>query len=418
MRIGRKTKGLFFGLIVVLVCGLMLVGCGPKAAAPEETLKVGFIMWNSGTGALIGQSAVIGARWCVDEWNAKGGVLGKRIELTHRDSEAKPEQAARQAMELYYDLGCEFITGTYLSSESMAVSEWAKEHKVMFTDCVGATRILTDELWNRYFFRTTVNTVGRARGTAAGMTDLGLTKYFFFSPDYEWGRRQCADFMVAIRKYIPEAEVVGEAWSPLGETEMTPYITKIMATDTECIVSAHYGADIAAFVRQSRPSGLFDNIIYANPLCGDVPNVSPLGWDFPEGQYGAMWYLPYWDTPANDAWIAAYRAWCGKPEAYPDNRMYEGYIVHDFLFRAIEKAGSFDTEKVIDAAEGLKWETAMGTVEMRAYDHQIVAPMISGKTVKDPDWPDFVILDDMKYIAGPDAARTIDELIADGHPGR
>ena len=70
-----------------------------------------------------------------------------------------------------------------------------------------------------------------------------------------------------------------------------------------------------------------------------------------------------------------------------------------------------------DAAEGLTWETAMGTVEMRAYDHQIITPMISGKTVCDPDWPDFVILGDMKYIPGEDAARTIDELIADGHPG-
>jgi len=418
MRIGRKTKGLFFGLIVVLVFGLMLVGCGPKAAAPEEPLKIGYIMWNSGTGALIGQGGLIGGMWAVDEWNAKGGVLGKRIELIHRDSEAKPEQAARQAMELYYDLGCSFITGTYTSSETMSVSDWSKEHQVLFVSTIGASRILTDEMWHDHYFRCTINTVGRARGTAAGMADTGFTKYYFFSPDYEWGRRQCADFMVAIKKYIPDAEVVGEVWSPLGETEMTPYITKILAAEPEVIVSAHYGTDIAAFVRQAIPYGLLDKMVYANPLNADITNVIPLGWDFPEGQYGAMWYLPYYESPENDAWIAAYRKWSGKPDAFPDNRMYEGYVTHDFLFRAIEKAGSFDTDAIIEAGEGLKWETSMGEVEMRAYDHQIIGPMISGKTVKDPDWPDFVILGDMKYIPGEDACRTIDEVMADGHPGR
>ena len=417
MRIGRKTKGLFFGLILVLVCGLMLAGCG--TAAPEKTLKIGYMDWNTGMNAFLGNQCLEGARWVTDVWNAKGGVLGRRVELVVRNPEAKPEQAARQAFELVYEQGCEFLTGTSTSSTGVAVSTFAKEHQIIFSSQSGASRILTDEMWHRYFFRAaTANTIMRARSAAGGVIALGKTKYFYFAPDYEWGRRMCADYMAVIKESIPDAEVVGEAWSPLGEVDYTPYITSMLASGAEVILSAHYGGDLAAVMRQGVPYGLFDKVIYANPTVGDLGSTIPMGWDLPEGMYGSAWYVPYWDTPENAEFIAAYRAWTGIPDAYPDDRDWEGYMIHDFLFRAIEEAGSFDTEEVVEAAEGLQWVGAMGPMEMRAFDHQIMYDQVSGITTHDPAWPNYAILGNLTVVPFETCGRTIDELIADGHPGR
>jgi len=222
--------------------------------------------------------------------------------------------------------------------------------------------------------------------------------------------------MALIKNALPNAEVVGEAWVPLGETEYTPYITKILASGAEVVLGAHYGGDLVSFMRQGVPYGLFDKVVYCNPNVGDIGSIIPLGWDLPEGMYSMAWYAPYWDTPENAEWIAAYRAWSGMPDAYPDNRHWEGYVVNDFLFRAIEKAGSFDTDAIIEAAEGLKWVSAMGPIEMRAYDHQIMYAMIAGVTTHDPAWPDYAVLSPLNVIPPEDCHRTIDELLAMGTP--
>ena len=104
----------------------------PAAAHAQKPIKVGMPMPLSGPPALFGEPASKGAMMFVEEINAKGGVLGRKLELVVRDSKADANEAVRQARELILKDNVEFLVGTLTSAEGPAVSVVAKENKVVF----------------------------------------------------------------------------------------------------------------------------------------------------------------------------------------------------------------------------------------------------------------------------------------------
>jgi branched-chain amino acid transport system substrate-binding protein len=115
-------------LVVASLAALLL----PFAATADSTIKVGFPMALSGPAALYGQPVLQGAQMYVAELNAKGGVLGKKIELLPRDTKANADEAVRVSRELILKDNVDFLVGSMTSAESPAVSTIAKENKIVF----------------------------------------------------------------------------------------------------------------------------------------------------------------------------------------------------------------------------------------------------------------------------------------------
>src|SRR6185436_12946073 len=138
-------------LPVLLLAAVMLV---PMAADAQKPIKVGMPMPLSGPPALFGEPAVKGAQMFVDEINAKGGVLGRKLELIARDSKGDANEAVRQARELILKDNVDFLVGTLTSAEGPAVSVVAKENKIVFIAPIPKTDQLTapDKL-HPYIFR-------------------------------------------------------------------------------------------------------------------------------------------------------------------------------------------------------------------------------------------------------------------------
>src|SRR6266849_10350728 len=115
----------------------------PLSAEAQKPIKVGVPLPLSGPPALFGEPASKGAQMFVDELNAKGGVLGRKVELLVRDSKADANEAVRVARELILKDNVDFLVGTLTSAEGPAVSVVAKENKIVFIAPIPKTDQLT-----------------------------------------------------------------------------------------------------------------------------------------------------------------------------------------------------------------------------------------------------------------------------------
>src|SRR4029453_14646035 len=151
---------------VFLVLLVALVVAAPAAHA-QKPIKVGFPMIMSGAGALFGEPASKGAQMFVDELNAKGGVMGRKVELVVRDTKGNADEAVRVSRDLILKENVDFLVGTLTSAEGPAVSVVAKEKKSVFIAPIPKTDQLTapDKL-HPYVFRVASNTTIEGRSAA------------------------------------------------------------------------------------------------------------------------------------------------------------------------------------------------------------------------------------------------------------
>src|SRR5438046_10065701 len=142
-------------LLILIAAALLAV---PMAADAQKPIKVGMPMPLSGPPALFGDPATKGAQMFVDEINAKGGVLGRKLELLTRDSKADANEAVRVARELILKENVDFLVGTLTSAEGPAVSVVAKENKIGFSAPIPKTDQLTPAAkLHPYVFRVPQN---------------------------------------------------------------------------------------------------------------------------------------------------------------------------------------------------------------------------------------------------------------------
>jgi branched-chain amino acid transport system substrate-binding protein len=133
----------------------------------------------------------------------------------------------------------------------------------------------------------------------------------------------------------------------------------------------------------------------------------PLGEEAPEGVLGTSNYHFYYpDTPENKEFVEEFKEAHGR---YPKVGALYGYLAAQYIIKGFEKAGSIDTEKLIDELEGFSVDSPVGPVKMRACDHQAELPMFMGVTEKSPDYP-FFIAADIETIPGPQTLPTCEEI--------
>src|SRR5579862_9323992 len=130
----------------------------PLAASAADTIKIGYPMPLSGPASVYGVPITKGAEMAVAEYNAKGGVLGRKLELLSRDSKANADEAVRLARELILKNNVDFLSGTLTSAEAPAVSTIAKENKIVFVAPISKSVVLTaPQNLHPYVFRLASN---------------------------------------------------------------------------------------------------------------------------------------------------------------------------------------------------------------------------------------------------------------------
>ena len=387
----RRTLLILFAALILAV---------PMAADAQKPIKVGMPIPLSGPPALFGDPASKGAMMYVEEINAKGGVLGRKIELLVRDSKADASEAVRQARELILKDNVDFLVGTLTSAEGPAVSVVAKENKIVFIAPIPKTDQLTaaDKL-HPYVFRIAANTTMEGRSAAEIVAKWPVTKVATIAFDYAYGQDVTRAFVEHIKKIKPSVQIVDQQWPKLGEQDYNPFINAQMAKKPDAIVSSIWGGFFVTYAKQGKALGMFDAVKY-NFLglgeAGTPETTKSMGADYPVGIWANTYDAFYWGE------TAAHREYTEKlskylKDEYPSSWAVQGYIGMQFLAEAIKKAGSTDSDKVSKALLGLTIDTPIGKQTIREKDHQANRGQLYGKTVKDPRFP-FPIIKPIEYV--------------------
>jgi branched-chain amino acid transport system substrate-binding protein len=373
----------------------------PVAAEAQKPIKVGYPMILSGPGALYGDPALKGAQMYVDEINAKGGVLGRKIDLIPRDTKGDANEAVRVSRELILKENVDFLVGTLTSAEGPAVSVVAKENKIVFIANIPKTDQLTapDKL-HPYVFRVSANTTMEGRSAAEIVAKWPVTKIATMAFDYAYGQDVTKAFVEQIKKLKPSVEIVDQQWPKLGEQDYNPFINAQMAKKPEAIVSSIWGGFFVTYAKQARALGVFDAVKHnfiALGEAGSPETTKSMGADYPVGIWGNSYDAFYWED--NPGAHKEYTARISKylKDEYPSSWAIQGYIGMQFLAEGIKKANSTDSDKVAKALLGLSVDTPVGKLTIREKDHQANRGQLYGKTVKDAKYP-FPIMKPVMYI--------------------
>jgi branched-chain amino acid transport system substrate-binding protein len=318
-----------------------------------------------------------GMELAVDEINAAGGVLGRKIEVVSRDDNGVPGDAVRVAEELLTRERVALLMGTYASNMGLAVADLAKRRHVLFI----AAEPLTDKLvWqdgNKYTFRLRASTYMQTAMLVPEAVKLRKKRWAIVYPNYEYGQAATATFKQQMQaQQGGDLEFVEQA-VPLGKIEPGPVVQALIDAKPDAIFSSLFGPDLARFVREGELRGLFKDRPVFNLLAGEPEYLDPLKAEAPIGWYvtGYPWYAI--DTPEHKRFLAAYER---KFHDYPRLGSVVGYSTVKSAAAAIARAGSTDTEKLVAAMEGLTFETPFGSVTYRKIDHQSTMGAYVGRT--------------------------------------
>jgi branched-chain amino acid transport system substrate-binding protein len=342
----------------------------------------------------------------VEEINAKGGVLGRKLEVLFRDDKGQPAEAVKQAQELVESEKVALIAGTFLSNVGLAVSDWAKQNKVMFVAAEPLTEALTWSKGHDYAVRLRPNTYEQGRMLAEKAGKMKYVKWATIGPNYEYGKRAWETFRDRLKEMKPETQVVGEHWPTLGKIEPGPLVTAIMSQNPDALYVSLFGSDWLAFVREAQKRGLFQKMFVVGILLGEPEYIDPLKLEAPEGMLvtGYPWYDI--KSPAHAEWVARY---IKRGDKTPVLGSLIGYVTYQSVAEAIKKAGSTDTAKLVAAFKGLKVETPIGPITFRAVDGQSTMGAWVGTTKLDPQ-RGVGIMVNYEYVPGEKVLPSDDEI--------
>ena len=394
----------FVLFIVLLATMFFLHPVGANAQAP---IKIGIIDSYSGPPSTFTYDVRDAFKLAIDEINAKGGVLKRKIEFTTRDDKFKVDLALSMAKELVMMEKVDLLMGTINSAATLAVSEYCKTEKTPFIVTFSKSEKITGEKGHRYVFEVSENTVMIGKAAAAGLAKKSYIKYWIAGDDYEYGHA-CADATWnTLKKLKPNVELMGQSWWKVGEPELTPYLTAISAAKPDAVIFSPGGATITNLMKVSKTTGFAEKFPIYLHTATEHSNLAPLGLDAPEKVIGTSNYHFYYpDTPKNKAFVKAFKDAYGRE---PKVGALYGYLAAQFITKAVEKAGKMDREKFIDALSGLKVDSPIGEIEMRAFDHQAMLPMFMGVTKKVPEYP-FLIASDIVTIPAKDLMPSVEEV--------
>jgi len=346
----------------MLVCAAALV-C---ATAQAQPIKIGELNSYKTFPAFL-EPYRKGWQLALEEVNAAGGVRGRALEVVSREDGGNPGEAVRVAEELITREHAALLMGTFASHVGLAVSNLAARRKVVFIAAEPLTDKLVWESGNRYTFRLRPSTYMQTAMLVPEAARLGKKRWALVYPNYEYGQSAVASFKKLLAAAQPDAEIVAEQAPALGKIDAGAVVQALADARPDAIFSALFATDLQKFVREGNLRGLFGRTTVFNLLGGEPEYLDPLKDETPDGWWVTGYPWRQIETPEHQAFLKAYQArWKDAPRL----GSVVGYTALHSAARALERAGSTETEKLIAALKGLRLTTPFGPIEYRALDHQ------------------------------------------------
>lgn len=393
---------------VMVMMGLilaLLIPCGVAPAA--EPIKIGIVDSYSGPPSTYTNDVRDGFKMALDKINAKGGVLGRKIEFVTRDDKFKVDLGLSAAKELIMREKVDILMGTINSAVALAVSDLAKKEKIPFLVTYSKSDKITGAKGHKYVFSMNENTEMAGKAAAVGLAKKPYVNYWIAGDDYEYGHAIADGVWSHLQKLKPGVKLLGQSWWKVGEPDFTPYITSILSAKPDCVIIATGGAGCVPFLKAAKATGFNERVPFFMHTATELSTLRPLGLDAPEGVMGTSNYYFYFpDTPENKAFVAEFKK---AYDRYPSFGSLIGWFTAQYIAKAYEKAGKVDPEKFVDALQGMSVDSPIGKLTVRAADNQVMLPMFMGVTKKVPGY-DFLIATDIVTIPAEELMPSVDEI--------
>jgi branched-chain amino acid transport system substrate-binding protein len=360
------------------------------AAHAEDRIQLGYIDPLSGGGASVGEGGLKTFQYLADQLNAKGGILGQKIEVMPLDNKTNPQESLVQAQKAI-DAGAHYITQGNGSSVAAALEDFVSKHdtrnpgkEVLYFNYAAVDPSLTNEKCSFWHFRWDASSDIKMEALTNYMKEQpAIKKVYLINQDYSFGQSVRTEARKMLAEKRPDIQIVGDELHPLLKvTDFSPYIAKIQASGADSVVTGNWGQDFALLLKAAADAGLKVNwYTYYAGGAGGPTAIKQTGLDHKVFQISEG--IPNSGNKAAMEFERDFRAKVGLslwyPRAVNEMRMFKA---------AAEKANSIDPVKVAAALEGMKFEVLDGGEGfMRKEDHQFFQPIYisSFGTLSDKD---------------------------------
>src|SRR3954464_15121263 len=250
-------------------------------AFAQETVKIGYIDPLSGGGASVGEIGLKTYQFIAEELNAKGGILGKKVEIVPFDNKTNPQESLIQAQKAI-DSGIRYLTQGNGSSVAGALSDFVNKYndrnpgkEVLYFNYAAVDPVLTNAKCSFWHFRWDANSDIKMEALTNYMKSAAaIKKLYLINQDYSFGEsvRSAAKTMLKAKR--PDIEIVGDELHPLLKiTDFAPYVAKIKASGADSVITGNWGQDFALLLKASADAGLKVNwyTYYAGGTGGPPP---------------------------------------------------------------------------------------------------------------------------------------------------
>jgi urea transport system substrate-binding protein len=366
----RLTRRMF---TKATIAGAVVLGA-PRVLRAADPIKIGVLQPLSGGLEVLGQQGVQGTQLALEEANEAGGVLGGRLfEMVVADDKTDPKTSVERTQELIQRDGVAAIFGPVTSANRDAIQPTIERLKTPLfyaTDYEGGvcSRYITcysalPEHWVNPFVPWLKENYGNS--------------FYLFGSDYVWPQKMNA----AVKKVVSEigGEVVGEEYTPFNVKDFTATVRKIEGSGAKVLVLDVVGADAITFVKQFTAAGVKTKVRLA--WLGYSENyLSGLTQEESEGVVTVANFIPTLEKPEAKAFVAKVKARFGDA-ALVSNTVDAHYMMTRFFIEGIKRAGSDDTEKIIDSVVDQSLQSGNGMVYLRPDDRHVDLNVVIAETV-------------------------------------
>jgi branched-chain amino acid transport system substrate-binding protein len=380
---------------------------GASRAQAADPVRIGFDDTLTGTYAALGKNTLVGCQLALEQINAKGGILGRPVELLVEDSTSGDAgTAVQKARKLIERDRVSFLLGNVNSALSLAVAQVTSERGVLHIVPGGHTDAVTGASCHWNVFRVCNTTQMEANAVASQLIKEFGKKWYYITPDYAFGHTLQAALEKAAKKLGGVS--AGADLTPLGTTDYSSYLIKAQSASPDVIIFLPQGADMINALKQAVQFGL-DKRFH---LAGAQQELEALEGLPPEARVGTWMFEWYWkqpNVPHLAEFVAAVRKKTGK---VPTARTWQGFAAAWSCALAATAAKSLEAVKLAKAMENMRLPPEVGLMPdppyYRAGDHELMPTLYVGKAqAKGSDPEDLFQV--TQLVKGPEAAGPVEE---------
>jgi urea transport system substrate-binding protein len=386
----RTRKRLLNAAAVLMVVGLLSAGCGSRVGAAGaggsssstcadtsgSSVKIGFLNSLSGTMAISEKTVHDSLVLAAEQINSSGGVLGKQLSVISEDGASEPTIFAEKA-------------GKLLSSDCVAAvfGGWTSaSRKAMLPVFEGANSLLFYPVQyegleaSPNIFYTGATTNQQIVPALDYLKQKGVKSLFLVGSDYVFPRTANKE----IKAYTKAngIDIKGEEYAPLGHTDFTTIVNKVKGAGAAAVFNTLNGDSNVAFFKEYRNAGLAPATMPVVSVSIAEEEIGGIGLDNVVDQLTAWNYYQTINSPKNAAFVQQFKAKYGQNRVTSDPM--EAAYTSIFLWKAmVEKAKSFTTNDVRNAADGVSYDAPEGTVTVNGENHHIAKTALIGKVGPD-----------------------------------